>query len=251
MHKYPHLLTFAKNTDLSVHQVMETEFLEDLFHLPLSQQAFLEFESLEDLCETIMHTLQQRNIDQWSYIWGGTEFTTKQAYKALIGLQVVPQHFKWIWKSSCQARHKFFFWLLLHDRLNTRNLLGRKNFLIQSYSCATLNCSHEETLHHLFVTCPFASACWDFICPNRSKGMSILETFSDLRDNLHVPFFMKIIILTAWSIWIVRNNKIFNNENPTIASWKAIFKQELRWVQYGLKEKHLDHFKDWLVHIAL
>jgi hypothetical protein len=230
---------------------METEFLEDLFHLPLSQQAFSEFEALEDLCETLMNTIQQGNFDQWSYIWGGKEFTTKQAYKALIGIQVVPQHFKWIWKSSCQARHKFFFWLLLHDRLNIRNLLGRKKFLIQSYTCATLNCSHEETLHYLFVTCPFASACWDFICPNRSKGMSILETFSDLKENLHVSFFMEIIILAAWSIWIVRNNKIFNNENPMIASWKAIFKQELRWAQYRMKEKHLDHFKDWLVHIAL
>jgi hypothetical protein len=244
MHKYPHLLTFSKNTDLSVQQVIETEFLEDLFHLPLSQQAFSEFESLENLCDTTMRTIQQGNIDQWSYIWGNKDFTTKQAYKALIGVQVVPQHFKWIWKSSCQARHNFFFWLLLHDRLNTRNLLGRKNFSIQSYSCATLNCSHEETLHHLFVTCPFASACWDVICPNRTKGLSILETFLDLRDNLHVPFFMEIVMLAAWSIWIVRNNKIFNNENPTIASWKAIFKQELRWVQYRLKAKHLDNFRD-------
>jgi hypothetical protein len=65
------------------------------------------------------------------------------------------------------------------------------------------------------------------------------ETFSDLRDKLHIPFFMEVIILAAWSIWIIRNNKIFNNENPTIGRWKAIFKQELRWVQYRLKAKHL------------
>jgi hypothetical protein len=86
MHKYPHLLTFSKSTDLSIKQVMETEFLEDLFHLPLSQQAFSEFESLENLCDTTMRTIQQDNIDQWSYIWGNKEFTTKQAYKALIGV---------------------------------------------------------------------------------------------------------------------------------------------------------------------
>jgi hypothetical protein len=135
--------------------------------------------------------------------------------------------------------------------LNTRNLLGRKNFSIQSYACATLNCSHEETLHHLFVTCPFASACWDVICPNRTKDLSILETFSDLRDRLHIPFFMEVIILAAWSIWIIRNNKIFNNENPTIGRWKAIFKQELIWVQFRLKAKHLDNFRDWILRIPL
>jgi hypothetical protein len=44
----------------------------------------------------VASTIQQGNIDQWSYIWGNKEFTTKQAYNALIGVQVVPQHFKWI-----------------------------------------------------------------------------------------------------------------------------------------------------------
>jgi hypothetical protein len=77
MHKFPYLLTFAKSTDSTVHQVMETEFLEDRFHLPLSQQAFSEFEALETLCDATMNTIQQGNIDQWSYIWGGKEFTTK------------------------------------------------------------------------------------------------------------------------------------------------------------------------------
>jgi hypothetical protein len=68
MHKYPHLLTFSKSTNLSVKQVMETEYLEDLFQLPLSQQAFSEFESLENLCDNTMRTIQQGNADQWSYI---------------------------------------------------------------------------------------------------------------------------------------------------------------------------------------
>jgi hypothetical protein len=168
-----------------------------------------------------------------------------------MGFRIVPQHFKWIWQSLCQARHKLFFWILLHDRLNTRNLLGRKQFIIQSYNCATLACSHEESFHHLFVTCPFASDCWDIICPNRLKGLSILETFTDLREKLHVPFFMEIIILAAWSIWIVRNNKIFKNENLTIANWKAIYKHELRWVQYRMKKKHSAQFRDWLLNLVL
>jgi hypothetical protein len=84
-HKFPHLLSFAKNTDLTVSQVLETEFLEDLFHLPLSQLAFSKFEDLEVLCEDIMPSSQQGDIDSWSYIWGSKEFTTKQAYKALMG----------------------------------------------------------------------------------------------------------------------------------------------------------------------
>jgi hypothetical protein len=226
--KFPHLLSFAKSTDLTVYQVLETEFLEDLFHLPLSQEAFSEFEDLEVLCGRIISTFQQGNIDSWSYIWGSKEFTTKQAYKALMGTQIVPVHFNWLWKTSCQARHKFFFWLLLHDRLNTRNLLRRKDFIIQSYSCVTLSCNQEETLQHLFLSCPFASACWDYICPERTMDLSIMEAIIDIKQKINEPFSMDIIILAAWSIWIVRNNKFFNNDSPSLDSWKAILKQELR-----------------------
>jgi hypothetical protein len=91
---------------------MNTEYLEDLFHLPLSQEAFLEFEDLEELCLLTSQAIQGGYNDSWSYIWGSSTFTTKQAYKALIGHQIAPPHLNWIWKSSCQGRHKFFFWLL-------------------------------------------------------------------------------------------------------------------------------------------
>jgi hypothetical protein len=37
-----------------------------------------------------------------------------------------PPIFKWMWKSCVKGKHKFFFWLLLMDRLNTRELLKRK-----------------------------------------------------------------------------------------------------------------------------
>jgi hypothetical protein len=43
-HKFPHLLSFAKMTDVSVSKVLHMDFLPDLFHLPLSQQAYAEFE---------------------------------------------------------------------------------------------------------------------------------------------------------------------------------------------------------------
>jgi hypothetical protein len=78
-----------------------------------------------------------------------------------------------------------------------------------------------------------------------------METFTDLREKLHVPFFMEIIILAAWSIWILRNNKIFKNEDLTSANWKVIYKQELRWVQYRMKKKHSAQFRDWLFHLVL
>ena len=136
----PHLLTYAKKTDISVHEAFHNEFLEDLFHLPLSQQAFIEFEQLEDICQQTMQSEQSNLDDEWSYVWGNNAFSSMKAYKVMIGHQPTPPHFSWTWNSSCQAKHKFFFWLLLLDRLNTRNLLGREKFQVPSFNCATLNC---------------------------------------------------------------------------------------------------------------
>ena len=164
----------------------------------------------------------------------------------MIGYQPAPPHFCWIWESSCQSKHKFFFWLLLQDRLNTRNLLGRKNFQLPSYFCAIAECAQEETLAHLFWACPFAQECWDYVCPSRTRNLSVFEAFQDLKDKLKVPFFMEISILAAWGIWMVRNNKNFKQQRPSFVRWKAIHHHELRTVAYRMKKKHVQTFKEWL-----
>jgi hypothetical protein len=74
--KFPHLVSFAKKMDITVHEVMQTEFLEDLFHLPLSQEAYTEFQNIETLCEYTYERMTSGEIDNWSYIWNSSEFST-------------------------------------------------------------------------------------------------------------------------------------------------------------------------------
>jgi hypothetical protein len=73
--------------------------------------------------------------DTWIYSWRSPMFSTSRAYKALVGHRSVHPTFLWIWGSKCQMKHKVFFWLLLKDRLSTRDLLGRKNMILDTYSC--------------------------------------------------------------------------------------------------------------------
>ena len=165
-------------------------------------------------------------------------FYSKKAYKILIGSQQTSPQFSSIWKSSCQAKHNIFFWLLLHDRLDTRNLLSRKKFQLPSYDCATLQCRQVETLVHLFWTCPMAIQCWDYICTQRDRNLTLQEAFFDMRNKLQLPFFMDILILSSWSIWMIRKNKIFRDERPTFERWKTIYLSELNWLKYRIKAKH-------------
>lgn len=155
----PHLFSFAKDTQLTVFKVTQMEFLEDMFHLPLSVQAYDEFLQLEQICDDLRSSQFNDCTDTWSYLWGTANFSAAKAYNVMIGVRQVPPHFQWIWKSSCQTKHKVFFWMVLHDSVNTRNLLRRKTFHLDSYNCAIAGCSQEETLFHLFLGYPFVQPC--------------------------------------------------------------------------------------------
>ena len=81
---------------------------------------------MEDMCISKRQSEYLDALDTWSYIWGNEFYSSIKAYKVLIGHKQTPPHFSWIWKSSCQPKNKVFFWMLLHDRVNTRNLLRGK-----------------------------------------------------------------------------------------------------------------------------
>jgi len=51
--------------------------------------------------------------------WGSGNYSSKKAYKILLGQQQTSPLFAWLWSYENLGKHKFFFWLLLRDRLNT------------------------------------------------------------------------------------------------------------------------------------
>lgn len=59
-----------------------------------------------------------------------------------------------------QLIRKFFFWLVLRDRLNTRAMLRRRHMHLPDYHCVLCHCNVDEDLAHLLFHCPFAAACW-------------------------------------------------------------------------------------------
>jgi hypothetical protein len=129
------------------------------FFLPLSPQASTQMETMQALFQDFSWDMNSE--DHWKYVWGCTTYSSSKAYRLLIGQQQTSLLFKWMWTSSNLGKHKFFFWLLLMDRLNTRNLLKRKNRHLDDYNCVLCNTNTEETCFHLFFTCPFSAACWN------------------------------------------------------------------------------------------
>jgi hypothetical protein len=74
----------------------------------------------------------------------------------------------------------------------------------------------------------------------------VFEAFYDIKEKLNVPFAVEIIMLASWSIWIVRNRKIFEGQLPSIGAWKIVLKQELHLLSYRMKKKWDAQFKVWV-----
>lgn len=79
-------------------------------------------------------------------------------------------------KPSAIWNGKVFAWLLLADKLNTRNMLRRRHYRVANdYACLLCDNPPEETLAHLFFACPFSSRCWN------SLGVTWQTLNADLR----------------------------------------------------------------------
>jgi hypothetical protein len=122
--KFPVLFSYTRKKKITFAEGVAHTPVHSLFHLPLSQQAHMQLIQLQVILDGFP---VNDASDIWSYIWNSNLFLVKRTYKHLSGQLTPHPAFRWLWSCSCQSKHKFFFWLLLKDRLSTRELLKRKN----------------------------------------------------------------------------------------------------------------------------
>ena len=90
---YPKLFFFAKNKRITLSKAKSIIPLHNLFHLPLSIEAFVELQQLEQDLQGITLTPEH---DWWSYIWNSRMYKSTKAYRVLIGHTEIHLAFKWI-----------------------------------------------------------------------------------------------------------------------------------------------------------
>lgn len=240
---FPELFSFVKKPAISLNSVISLDSPINLFNLPLSVQAFAQFQELQEVLQDFPHSNES---DSWFYIWGSFTFTSKQAYQQLLSFRGAAPIFKWIWKSSCQPKHKVFFWLLIQDRLSTRNLLNRKHMFLPSYDCVLCTMGIEETMDHLFLECSFARECWGLIGLTVISSPDPLQRFESFRNQIANKFFMEIIIIMCWSIWSVRNDAIFRGIPICSLRGLEIFKFNFKQLLWRAKKKYFPTIDSWI-----
>jgi hypothetical protein len=135
-------------------KVFSLEDLMSIFHLPLSRQAHEEMLQLQQI---MMDVPLSDCDDVWKFCWGDS-YTSAKFYSHIHSHISVPLVFKWIWKSSCTMKAKNLAWLLLRDRLNTRDLLQRRQWKVTNDKhCVMCPLKAYEDRVHLFFECNFST----------------------------------------------------------------------------------------------
>jgi hypothetical protein len=173
----------------------------------MSRVAYNELLQLQNFLDDLPPVDHDGN-DSWTYIWGQHRYSSSKYYH---------YHFRdiqpnlpilWIWKLKCIPRVKFFTWLLLNDRLNTRNILRRRRkFLEDGYNC---------------VLCR-----WFALGITWNAHLNIHHKIQAAKLDFAQPFFMEIFMIGAWCIWNERNDLIFNGKPPCLVAWKSAFKAQV------------------------
>jgi hypothetical protein len=115
---------------VSLSKLKNAENLLDFFRLPMTRQAYNEFLELQH-CLTNIALNSGNEKDSWSFIWGQQKFSSSKYYNLQFSTIQPNRTIVWIWETKCVPKIKFFAWLLLNDRLNTRNILRRRNKVLE------------------------------------------------------------------------------------------------------------------------
>jgi hypothetical protein len=229
---FPRAFSFVKDEDISVHQFLSASRLADSFHLPISPEAMEEVRSIQ---RKSSHIQLSDDHDIWSYPWG-KQYAPSQYYKFCFREISPHESFLWLWKTKCTPRIKFFCWLVLSDRLNTRNMLKRRHFQLNSgYNCLMCNNPPEETIEHMIFHCSFSKTCWQKLQMLWDADGDRLHLLSRGRSIWRRPLFMELFMIAARNIWKERNKKLFEGVDPELASWKARMKTDLSLLVHRTK----------------
>jgi hypothetical protein len=200
------LFSLIKNISLKAFRDRE---IQNHFWRHLSLQASTQMTELLNHIQT-----NPNEADKWSYVWNSDNFISKKAYHQIIGINDASPIFKWMWKSCVMGKHKFFFWLLLHNRLNTRELLKRKNMELQDYTCVLCNGSIEENLLHLLFECSFSKWCWRFVNVRWDTSLPTQDMLIRSRRQFNSSIFREVVI-EMWQSLMVQQSLLVDGKRPS------------------------------------
>jgi hypothetical protein len=166
-----------------------------------------------------------------TFKWGLTTsgiFSVKSMYNDLINGHTVYLK-KYIWKIKAPLKIRIFLWFLHKEVILTKDNLCKRGWHGSSKCCF---CDQDETIQHLFFSCPFVKIIWRIIHMtfNIPPPSNITNLFGNWlngvakKDKEHIRVGVCALL---WAIWNVRNDFTFNKRSypsflqviPLVTHW--------------------------------
>ncbi|KAK7245649.1 hypothetical protein RIF29_40497 [Crotalaria pallida] len=143
-----------------------------------------------------------------------------------------PLH-KQIWNSASIAKHRFTFWLMSHNRLRTKEIVGR--FQDIDNTCILCNCANE-TRDHLFFMCEWSKQLIELLGNWIRLEMRFFRYTNwtrwiryGFRDKKRHQVVAAMVAAGIYNIWMERNRRIFTNQAKSPQQIFVLVKKELSY----------------------
>lgn len=163
-------------------------------------------------------------------------------YSALATSGKIGGRFNSIWSYRIPPSIKVFLFLLINEKLLTREVMIRRQFNCPT-ECPLCNSGILESALHLFFQCTFAKLIWAGICNYLGCSIQLdvlsvhefwYEASNRYRESVRTRRRWQVFIAAGcWAIWRQRNLKIFEEGGATasvVIDW--IIREATLW------EKH-------------
>ena len=181
-------------------------------------------------------------------------FSVSSVRYAIDDLSLVPgDHKEFVWSNWVPSRVNVLAWRVFHGRLPTKSNLEKRGLPLVSTSCPL--CSNEvEDEKHLFIECNISRKVLLDICSWWGTNLNGIESVDHLLnwgDKLNLmgnkkAAFLGIIYSYFWSIWKLRNGKLFHNRCTERELLLANQVQALSFFWFKNGVKSLDLRNKWL-----
>jgi hypothetical protein len=105
----------------------------------------------------------------------------------------------------------------------SRVILTKDNLIRRNWhgSSKCVFCHHDETIKHVFFQCRFARSIWSIIQVTSKlyPPTSVTNIFENWLHGIDLRFrtFIRVRVLAiVWSLWLCRNDKVFNDKNCSL-----------------------------------
>lgn len=179
------------------------------FHRNITGILAIEWNQLLYIISTSSFT---HNNDKIAWWWEHSgKFTVRSIYKLLNFRGVNDNKYAIIWSLSLLPKIRIFLWLLLNNRILTKNNL-RKRGWDGDIKCQF--CPLQETISHLFLHCQQAQKIWFWLGPSQQHFLdwhtcSDIFIFSKSLSHDQPIGFLVVFSAFCWTLWKHRNELCF------------------------------------------